>query len=261
MKLHVVSDLHTELNHYHLHSSAINSDVIILPGDIGKGLKAYEFAEEQATKFNKPVIFICGNHEFYGSDINALRKVMHERYISTNPNPNPNRNEVYYLENTEIVLGNVRFLGATLWTDLELFNDKSKVIKDAPLAINDFIQIKNGKSYFSPEDSIALHLESLNWLEKSLNEPFEGKTVVITHHLPSILSVSKKYINDPLSACFASNLDFLFGKCDLWIHGHTHDSFDYTEKGTRVICNPRGYSRFDKPTENSNFDPTLIVEV
>ena len=29
-------------------------------------------------------------------------------------------------------------------------------------------------------------------------------------------------------------------RAQLWIHGHTHDSFDYVVNGTRVVCNPRG---------------------
>jgi Icc-related predicted phosphoesterase len=98
----------------------------------------------------------------------------------------------------------------------------------------------------------------LAWLVKKLDEPFEGKTVVVTHHLPSARSVSDKYEGSTINPCFASNLDEHFGKMDLWIHGHTHDSFDYAINGTRVICNPRGYW---KKELNQSFIPTLVVEI
>ena len=65
--------------------------------------------------------------------------------------------------------------------------------------------------------------------------------MVVTHHLPSMLSVAGRFKEMKLAACFASNLDYLLGKMDLWIHGHTHESMDYVVDGTRVICNPRGY--------------------
>lgn len=93
-----------------------------------------------------------------------------------------------------------------------------------------------------------------------MGEPFEGKTVVVTHHLPSMRSVAERYRHELLSACFASNLDHLLGYSALWVHGHTHDSFDYAAHGTRVICNPRGYCRAGQP-ENRQFNPALVVEV
>jgi predicted phosphodiesterase len=99
-------------------------------------------------------------------------------------------------------------------------------------------------------------------LQDRLDEDFEGKTVVVTHHLPSIQSVSERYKDSDLSACFASNLDYLFGeKVDVWIHGHTHDSLDYTVCGTRVICNPRGYERYGSGPENYDFNPELTIEI
>ena len=46
----------------------------------------------------------------------------------------------------------------------------------------------------------------------------------------------------------------------LWIHGHTHDSFDYCLNGTRVVCNPRGYAR-NGVNENPLFDANFLVEI
>jgi calcineurin-like phosphoesterase family protein len=98
-------------------------------------------------------------------------------------------------------------------------------------------------------------------LSAKLKEDFSGKTVVITHHLPSAQSVAERYKPSLTSACFASNLDDLMGMSALWIHGHTHDSMDYVLHGTRILCNPRGYCRLPEAPENRAFDPTLVVEI
>jgi len=82
----------------------------------------------------------------------------------------------------------------------------------------------------------------------------------VTHHAPSIQSIVDRYRADPVSAAFASNMDdfILEHKPLLWIHGHTHESFDYEIGKTRVVCNPRGYASTE---ENQQFRPdyTLVV--
>lgn len=125
----------------------------------------------------------------------------------------------------------------------------------------DFRMIVESDDTFSPDDAIALCNESVGWFESKLATVEDiAKTVVITHHLPSIQSVSERYSNDILSACFASHLDELLGYSKLWIHGHTHDSFDYMANGTRVICNPRGYIP-KGVQENLEFNPSFLVEI
>lgn len=161
----------------------------------------------------------------------------------------------------ELVIDGVRFQGTTLWTDFKLFGESSReaVMAKCQRGLNDFRLIHYGNlGAFSPIHAAEIFERDLAWLTAKLDEPFDGKTVVITHHLPSLLSVSARFKDDPCSAAFASNLDHLFGKMDLWIHGHTHDSVDYTVNGTRVICNPRGYWKREL---NPRFIPDLVVEI
>jgi hypothetical protein len=157
----------------------------------------------------------------------------------------------------------VRFLGSTLWTDFKLFGDvlKKSAMLEGSKYLNDFRLIGEHDSVFSPARSIQLHKTSRAWLAAKLQEPYSGSTVVITHHLPSAQSVAERYKNSLTSACFASNLDELMGASVLWIHGHTHDSFYYVLRGTRVVCNPRGYCRNPEKPENLGFDPALVVKV
>ena len=156
----------------------------------------------------------------------------------------------------------VRFLGTTLWTDFMLFGEakKSTAMSDGQLCLNDFRVIREGAGTFTPARSIELHEQSLSWLKAKLDEPFSGKTIVVTHHLPSKQSVVDRFKDDLLSACFASELGYLFGKMDLWVHGHTHDNLDYEANGTRVICNPRGYVTY-RGSENLDFNPELVIEI
>jgi hypothetical protein len=170
---------------------------------------------------------------------------------------------VHFLENDEIVIDGVRFLGATLWTDFNLFGTelREKAISAGKRGLNDFRMIVERGDTFSPSDAIALCNKSVGWLKSKLTTVDDiAETVVITHHLPSMQSVSERYCSDILSACFASNFDELLGYSKLWIHGHTHDSFDYTANGTRVICNPRGYVP-KGVQENLEFNPSFIVEI
>ncbi|MGE5103517.1 MAG: metallophosphoesterase, partial [Betaproteobacteria bacterium] len=100
------------------------------------------------------------------------------------------------------------------------------------------------------------------WLAARLSEPSRLPTVVITHHAPSRRSIHARFADSLLNACFVSDLERLMDRdrAALWIHGHTHDSFDYTVNGTRVVCNPRGYAK-DGVNENALFDPNLVIDV
>ncbi len=118
------------------------------------------------------------------------------------------------------------------------------------------------ESPFTPLDAAALFRRHAAWLAHQLAQPHDGPTVVITHHAPSRRSIHPRFEGSRLNACFVSDLDHLLGasRARLWIHGHTHDSFDYEVHGTRVVCNPRGFAR-DGVNENAAFDPDFIVRV
>lgn len=249
MQLLILSDLHLEFSN--LPFAETEADVIVLAGDISKSDHGIYWA--RTVWPTKEIIYIAGNHEFYR--MNRQDVVAKLRIAAAETG-------VHFLDTDEVVINDVRFLGSTLWTDFQLYGNRQRDMEVADNTLNDFRLIKEGDREFTPMDSVVLHEESLAWLtQKLLTKNYDGKTVVVSHHLPSILSVAEKYKGDPLNACFASNLDHLFGHADLWIHGHTHDSFDYMVNGTRVICNPRGYSRDGKRNENIRFNPEFIVDL
>ena len=250
MKLHILSDLHLEFSAFDPFKT--DADVVVLAGDIAKGIGGIQWARSAFPE--KEIIYVPGNHEFYGVERMNTLEAMRNAAADTG---------IHLLDNEELVIGGVRFLGATLWTDFRLFGDEKK--EAAMLAgqngLNDFRLIfERALGKLTPARSVELHECSRAWLTAMLDTPFDGKTVVVTHHLPSEKSVVERYKKEWLSACFASELDNLFGKMDLWIHGHTHDNLDYQVNGTRVLCNPRGYVTY-RGQENFDFNPAMVVEI
>ncbi len=130
----------------------------------------------------------------------------------------------------------------------------------ADRAMSDFKVIRYEGRMLHADDTRVLHLAARDWLADRLAEPFEGKTVVVTHHLPHRGSINRQFHGHPLNPAFASHLqDLVRPPVSLWVHGHTHCSCDYMPvAGTRVICNPRGYGPGDL---NPEFNPYLTVEI
>ncbi len=263
MKIHLLSDLHLELSSYPYDQEALRqADVVVLAGDIDVGTAGLFFAEEllQAAP-HVQIIYVAGNHEHYGFDL--------PKNLSSFRELTSNHPQIHFLENQEAMIGGVRFLGATLWTNFELYtdgpNDEFGVVLNkgnGTWGLHDFSVIGYNGRRFSPDDSLALHRASVAWFREKLDTPFEGKTVVVSHHAPSEGSVAARFYEHPLTPCFVSKLDHLVAQADLWLHGHTHDSFCYEVEGTRVVCNPRGYAySADSLPENMDFDPGLLIEI
>lgn len=259
MRLLILSDLHRELwkdTGPKIDTPLSDVDAVILAGDIESSDKAVQWAQQ--TFQNTPVIYVAGNHEFYGHCIQEVETKIASAAVATS--------NVKYLNCSEMLLNGYRFIGATLWTDYELFglDLKQKAMSMARDVLADYRHIKRSpltNDFISPEDTIVLHRKQVRWLKERLSQPFEGKTIVVTHMGPSIHSITQTYIKDPVSAGFASDLEYLVEKADLWVHGHIHESVDYMIHGCRVITNPCGYRTRSGNPENRDFDPNLIVRV
>jgi len=247
MKLHILSDLHTEFAEFDPPETDV--DIVVLAGDIGVGTAGIEWVARQYRKL--PVIYVPGNHEYYHHDIG----ITDELKSSAPAN-------IRVLHNDSCEFENVRFLGTTQWTDFRLYGEGEAWFarQRAKRSIDDFTAIRNGDRRFTPEVSVALHEISMAWLVGELAKAFNGTTVVVTHHLPATPSIATRYRNDPLNPAFASRLEEVIetDRPELWIHGHTHVACDYDIYGTRVVCNPRGY-----PSESPDggFQPGLVIEV
>jgi predicted phosphodiesterase len=253
MRLNVLSDLH--LSKGMLPPPSVQADLVVLAGDIARPAQAVEWA----TSLGRPVLYVPGNHEFYGSSLAETLSELRQLTAGS---------QVRLLDNEECLIGNVRFLGCTLWTDFLLMGagaGRDLAIRQALERVHDFQRIhldERRQHLFTPADSARLFERSVTWLESRLRTPWPGPTVVITHHAPSERSVEPRFEGSPLNACFASHLDRLLGAelAGTWIHGHMHHSADYRAHGTRVVCNPRGYAR-DGCNENPLFDIDFVVDI
>ena len=241
MKLHILSDLHIEFGKLEL--SKTNADVVILAGDIHVGEKGFAWAKENFG--DQEVIYVLGNHEYYRGAIPKLTEKLKARSDGTN---------VHILENGALTIEGFQFLGCTLWSDFRLLNNLDIAVIGAQETMNDYRLIRLSPIYrkIRPSDTAIWHRKSRSWLKGELKKgkKEKKKTVVITHHAPSILSVPEQYKDDPLSASFASEMEKFIEEteADLWVHGHIHTSSDYHIGSTRVLCNPRGYA--DEPNNN-----------
>ena len=253
MKLNILSDLH--LGFAAFDTPQNDADVVILAGDISRPREAAAWA----LRLGKPVLYVPGNHEFYGASIEGARSELVQLCAGT---------PVHLLDDREIVLDGVRFLGTTLWTDFEVCGAgeaRATAMDMARRHIRDFTAIRIDDAMqtpFAPEDAARRFQSHVGWLRSRLDTAHPGPTVVITHHAPSPRSIHPRFEGSPVNACFVSDLQSLMGgdRVQLWVHGHTHDSFDYEVNGTRVVCNPRGYAR-GPVNENRAFDPHLMIEI
>jgi len=253
MKLHILSDLH--LGYAALEVPRNEADVVILAGDIARPKEAVSWA----LGFGKPVLYVAGNHEFYGGSLAGTVEELKTLSAGT---------AVHLLDQDQVIIDGVRFLGATLWTDFMLWTDRVQrtlAMQEAQRFMRDFSKIHVDEPeprLFTPDDAGALCRADAQWLETRLAESHAGPTVVITHHAPSRQSIHPRFAGSLLNGCFVSDLQHLADgqRAQLWVHGHTHDSFDYFLNGTRVVCNPRGYAK-DGVNENPLFDSNFVVQI
>jgi predicted phosphodiesterase len=250
VKIRIMSDLHVEF--FDFVPAPVQADVVVLAGDILNEHRGLEWARR--TFPDTPIVYVLGNHEFYGADYEA---------VLDRSRREASRLSVHLLECDEVVLNGVRFLGATLWTDFETAEatntDPAFAMWYARHGMSDFSVIRYRGGRLSPEATREFHLHTRSWLKSKLAAPFDGKTIVVTHHLPHRDSIDPQFHRDPLNPAFASHMpDLVRQPVTLWVHGHTHCSCDYVAEGTRVVCNPRGYG----PDElNPKFDPMLVVDM
>lgn len=251
--LRVISDLHLEFGKFVLPVLPDDANsILVIAGDLaevqGKGDYHVSFFEK-CVRF-KHILFVPGNHEYYNgsfpTEIFSLKtKTEHIENLTI-------------LASASIVIDDIVFIGATLWTNMN--NASPLTILSAKESMNDFSLIwdKNEFDVFHPETSVFQFNKDLKFITEQLDQNKNLKSVVITHHAPSSLSCAEKYQGHALNGAFYSDLgNFIcYNKPTIWIHGHTHDSYDYMINTTRVVCNPKGYDN-----ENLQFDPNFLIEV
>ncbi|KVP17242.1 metallophosphoesterase [Burkholderia ubonensis] len=247
MRIHLLSDLHNEFGARY-QPAILDADVTVLAGDIDVKGRGVAWARDT---FAGHVLYVPGNHEYYGGHVQRTFGKMQAA----------GDDRVRVLDRQAVVIDGVRFLGATGWTDFNATGNVPLATWDARQHMNDYRKIRHAPGFrkWTPDAAREEAMLSLVWLREQLAQPFDGKTVVISHHAPSTESINgHASAGSHLDASYVNRWESLFGEgLDLWLHGHTHFPVDYTLMGTRVVSNPRGY-----PGEKlDGFNPTLIIEI
>ena len=249
MKIISYSDLHLEFGGGFQRPSKIDADVMILAGDIIT-FRDYTPLHHFLADWEKPVLFVAGNHEYYTNTPMAAEDSKFRAWLS---DKHPN---VTFLQDEAITIDGVHFFGGTMWTDFNQCNEKAML--EAMASINDYRLIKQRESIaLTPSMTVKLHEAFVGkisqWFERSLI----GPKVVISHHAP-VVNPNTKYGNSPLMPAFNS-LDMLalIDKYQpaLWVYGHTHECDNHNRGKTEIISNQLGYPNRAGGFECQGFDP------
>lgn len=265
IKLLVYSDLHLEVSDFEPDNAAVKAaDVVVLAGDIHQGVAGVVWARE--TFAQKPVVYVAGNHEFFGVRQEWDRTLDELRESAR-------VHDVHFLENSAVEIAGASFAGCTLWTDFAYFGaDRVEGLRQ--LADNQFADYRAiaaesniHTGLLTTDLSISRHQDSVAWLRRELAVSDPVNTVVVTHHFPHHKSCPPRFATSPMTAAYGSNLDTdLIARTGLWIHGHVHHSVDYAvgsgSRQARVISNPMGYGPTPRypQYENPNFSAGFLME-
>jgi predicted phosphodiesterase len=258
-----ISDIHLEF--YKTLKSIpeipVNADILVLAGDIGYPTMPifWDFLELQCRRFTH-IILVAGNHEYYNTNT-AISK---GRILTMEEMDELIRSEiarrelanVHFLQCETIIIDDIQFVGATLWTDIP--REKTVNVVET---MSDYSRI-----FIQDEKTQTIHtvsVEALNTLHRKhrqflySQETRAGKTVFITHHLPSYSMINAKYIDNPINCAFASDtLHTVPVKPDVWICGHSHTAFNDIIDGVHCVMNPIGY-----PGENKNINWGAYISI
>lgn len=276
MKLYVASDIHLEFGDCIIENKD-NADTLVLAGDIlvASDLGKIDPRTQEETTVSQRykrfltnvnyefdnVIYIMGNHEHYHGDFakskNRIQSTLDHIGLYN----------IRLMEKESATIHGYQFICGTLWTD---FNKADPLtLFHAVTGMNDYKGVKNsnnpGSWKFLPKHALEDHYRMRQYIETVLANRRERKAddkgvIVVGHHAPSSLSIAPEYLGDPImNGCFMSKLeDIILDNPDirLWIHGHTHEDFDYTIGDCRLVCSPRGYPGYESRT--NWWEPKLI---
>jgi predicted phosphodiesterase len=254
MKIGYYSDLHLEFQDLEIKND--DADVIVLAGDIHLGSQGIKWA---ADTFKQPVIVIAGNHEGYTrQNVNLEQIIYGMRLASKGTN-------VHVLNNENIVINGVNFIGSTLWSDFNIYKKQKVSMQLAMAMVNDYSLIKLPTDkminrLFTPNDALTLFNEAITFIQTAI-EP-DKENVIITHYGVDERCTHPQYHGDALSGAFISDLSEFITKhqesITAWIYGHTHHNQDFEIAGVPILTNQRGYAPND---QTPLFDEKKILNI
>lgn len=251
-KIQYCSDLHLEFpeNKKYVKQFPIETigEILLLAGDVvpfalmdrHKDFFSYVSDNFQTT------YWIPGNHEYYHSDVSKRSETINENI----------RSNVRLVNHVTIEKDNIRFIFSTLWSKIN--PDKQSYFEEA---LSDFHAIQYDGNRFSIDRYNELHEDCVRFVTSELQEKYTGKTITITHHVPTFLNYPAKYKDSDLNEAFAVELFDLIeaNSPDYWIYGHHHVNTPAFKIGkTEMLTNQLGYVKYG---EQKGFETNAIIEI
>jgi predicted phosphodiesterase len=259
VRLWIMSDLHLESTRgWDLPSveERPGFDVLIVAGDlIPRAERGVRWLLERVP--DRPLLYIMGNHESYGTDVDRTLEKARQAAAGTS---------LRILQDDAEMIGDVLFVGATFWSDFELFGNRSDAMRQAADVMHDYRKIRKN-SYaerLRPADTVARHFRSREFIARTVRATPARRKVVISHHGCVRETLRAGMEHDIISAAYVSDCPELLDGVDLWIYGHTHESRDFTIGSTRIVSNAKGWGSWEhneRIWENRNFDSNFVVEI
>jgi len=250
MLLQYCSDLHLEFREnkqfLNQHPLQPKGEILILAGDIVTFTeieKRKDFFDYISDNF-KLTYWLPGNHEYYYSDASERSGTINEKI----------RENIFLVNNISFRHDDVQLIFSTLWSKISPANEWQ-----IERRISDFQVIKFKGHFFSVSDFNQLHSDSLDFIQKELAQKNTGKTIVVTHHVPTFMNFPSQHKGSILNEAFAVELFSLIesSNIDYWIYGHHHSNTpDFSIGNTILLTNQLGYVRNE---ENRNFSLEKII--
>ncbi|RWL85661.1 MAG: metallophosphoesterase [Mesorhizobium sp.] len=271
MRLWIWSDLHLEVQNVAFPERAPEADAIVCAGDLCLANAFGDHAQGLIERYEMPMIFVPGNHEFYSPGKFPRTKPADHLVMKEVAEASRSwRHRLYLLDDDVIEFGGVRFIGGTLWTDFRMgLKDEADLPRrmlSAPSQLADFSLIRLGDgTRLTPQVMLGFHHLTRGFIERRLAVPFVGKTVVVTHHLPHpdcTPAVYRGLETNYLFACGKEAFEEILNSETapaLWVCGHTHHASDLHVGRTRIVCNPHGYLRV-RSEWNNGFGGDLVID-
>lgn len=266
LRIRYLSDLHIECSNFKINYD--DCDIIILAGDISSEIDYLPYILNNIPSHIQ-IYMIAGNHEYENQLFGEYPQKL-EKFLKDNE-----FNNIHFLDNEFVDIGDVRIIGSTLWSDCRGYFIYHNVFDIAKYHLLDE-SIQNGilnhihvyhENSLLPNKVLSVDLmkqefqKSYNFIKNSLTN--EKKCVVVTHFAPifnAVLEYNSRPVT-PISSFWANHIPELTGIAKYWIHGHIHSSFSQDINGTKVLSNPRGNSNIANKVENVHFNPLATIEI
>ncbi len=220
MRILVLSDLHLEFRRGYEVPQDVEFDIVVLAGDIHRpGTEAITWAQKS---FQTPVIFVPGNHEYYGTELRSELEAMRGAAAGSH---------VHLLQQGVAQIDDVTFIGCTLWTDFAVpignesepisyfeESDVERALRESNNRLSDFTSVTIADTSIPrhrgedvkvrrlrAEDELVMHWVDRSWLQRQVSLT-DAKTVVVTHHAPHRRSIAPRYRSDWVTPAFVSDL-------------------------------------------------------